>query len=415
MRGRAGRIAALMLVVVSLAAILSSVVTAHLPIVSISWGARHTEVPITVGLMAIGGLLLVRRSDNAVSWLLGAAGLAGGLQLLLFNYGVAAAAWGWPAGATASVLGDMLWPAIVISLFWSLMRFPNGTPPRVLGRAGDAVAALAIVVVGMGELLVGGAVGYGLFDHPWPMIAEGSATAEVVEALALLLLVTIAGAVINLVVRMRRATGVELQQLRWVRAAVIMALLANATVVAMVLARSGSVQPPVASGRWTAILTTVSMLSFAGVVVAIGIAILRYRLYDLDRLVSRTLLYATLTAVTIGVYAGMVLSLSAAFRAAAATERSSVVVAVSTLVAAALVSPLRTRLQDIIDRRLYRARFDAQRAASRFGAALRDVAAVDEIADEMRRVLGRTLQPASVGIWLARGEDADRPGRQDAP
>lgn len=415
MRERAGRIAALMLVVVSLAAILSSVVTAHLPIVSISWGARHTEVPITVGLMAIGGLLLVRRSDNAVSWLLGAAGLAGGLQLLLFNYGVAAAAWRWPAGATASVLGDMLWPAIVISLFWSLMRFPNGTPPRVLGRAGDAVAALAIVVVGMGELLVGGAVGYGLFDHPWPMIAEGSATAEVVEALALLLLVTIAGAVINLVVRMRRATGVELQQLRWVRAAVIMALLANATVVAMVLARSGSVQPPVAGGRWTAILTTVSMLSFAGVVVAIGIAILRYRLYDLDRLVSRTLLYATLTAVTIGVYAGMVLSLSAAFRAAAATERSSVVVAVSTLVAAALVSPLRTRLQDIIDRRLYRARFDAQRAASRFGAALRDVAAVDEIADEMRRVLGRTLQPASVGIWLARGEDADRPGRQDAP
>jgi hypothetical protein len=200
---------------------------------------------------------------------------------------------------------------------------------------------------------------------------------------AMFVLVVLAAA--SLLLRFRRAGPVERQQLKWF---VLAAALASATVMADVLG------VPVGGPVWT----VVDAISFALLPVAVGIAVLRYRLYEIDRILSRTVSYGLLTAALIGLYLLVVAVLRPLLEPV--TGSSSLAVAGSTLAVAAVFNPARRRLQAAVDRRFDRARYDADRAVQAFAARLRTQVDLDEVADGLRDTVVATVAPTRVVVWL---------------
>jgi hypothetical protein len=150
----------------------------------------------------------------------------------------------------------------------------------------------------------------------------------------------------------------------------------------------------------------VAVLGFAGVPVAIGFAVLKYRLYDIDIIINRTLVYGSLTATLVGLYFGSVATTQTILRALTGqTEQPQIAIVVSTLVIAALFNPLRRRLQTFIDRRFYRRKYDARRTLDAFSARLRDKTDLEELTYELTGVIRETMQPEHVSLWLR----TDRP------
>jgi ADP-ribosylglycohydrolase len=156
------------------------------------------------------------------------------------------------------------------------------------------------------------------------------------------------------------------------------------------------------------------VLGFAGVPVAIGFAVLKYRLYDIDLLINRTLVYGSLTTMLVAVYFGSVATTQAILRALTGqTEQPQLAIVVSTLVIAALVNPLRRRIQSFLDRRLYRRKYDARKTLEDFSARLRDETDLETLNGDLADVIRETMQPAHVSLWLrpnrpSKDEQADR-------
>ena len=152
---------------------------------------------------------------------------------------------------------------------------------------------------------------------------------------------------------------------------------------------------------WLQFLLYVTNLSFAGVPVAIGFAILRYRLYTVDFLINRTLVYGSLTVMLAAVYFGGVVATQAIFRVfTGQEEQPQLAVVVSTLVIAALFNPLRRRIQGFIDRRFYRSKYDAAKTLEAFSAKLRDETDLDALSEDLVQVVRETMQPTHVSLWL---------------
>jgi hypothetical protein len=151
-------------------------------------------------------------------------------------------------------------------------------------------------------------------------------------------------------------------------------------------------------GLLGAVLGLVSWLGLLGLPVCIGVAVLKYRLFDIDRLISRTLAYALLTGLLVGVYAGLVLLATEALRLS-----SSVGVAVATLAAAALFNPVRVRVQRLVDRRFNRARYDADRMVAAFAASLKDAVDLDVVRTDLAGTVRAALEPAHVSVWIRGG------------
>ena len=191
-------------------------------------------------------------------------------------------------------------------------------------------------------------------------------------------------AAISLVARARRSASVEREQIRWVAASV------GALIVAMVggIVVSGAINNGIAY--------VPAIVAFAALPISIGIAVLRYRLYDIDRIISRTLAYAIVTAVCRGLRRR---GARAAGPAAPGHRRVQVAVAASTLLVAALFGPIRHRVQRVVDRRFDRSRYDAARAADGFGARLRDRLELDAVSAELASTAHAALRPASVSVW----------------
>jgi hypothetical protein len=195
---------------------------------------------------------------------------------------------------------------------------------------------------------------------------------------------------VTLVVRFRRSAGVERQQIKWLAYTV-------SVIPAWFLVNPVIVDNPFLVGAIDALL-------FAGVPVATGIAILRYRLYDIDVVINRTLVYGALSVVLALVYLGGVVFLQAVFRYLTG-QGSQLAVVASTLVIAALFNPLRRRIQGFIDRRFYRRKYDASKTFEAFSAKLRNRTDLDALSDDLVTVIQETMQPARVSLWLRLPEE----------
>jgi hypothetical protein len=363
------------------------------------WGELLVNAPV---LATLGALLAARRPRHPVGWLFAGAGLALALQLVAGNYGMAALADPrLPAGAVAAVTAEQLRIAGLGALVAVLLLFPTGRPSSPRWRAVAWLGGLGLLAAMAREGLTPGR-GEQLFGHENPFGLTGApGLLELLGLVEELFYLAALAAVGSLVVRLRRARGVERQQLKWFVYTAVMALvvLAAASLLLPDLMERG----PLGSILWGAVPVSLAA--------AVALAVLRYRLYQIDRLVKRTLVYGALTALLAGVYTGLVFLLGGLLNPEGGSELA---VAAATLAVAALFGPARRRIQQVVDRRFDRARYDAARTVAAFSARLRDQVELDALSAELLAVVDRTVQPRGAWLWL-RPRFADRHGdRNDA-
>jgi hypothetical protein len=341
---------------------------------------------------AVVGLLIVRKAHrNRIGWIFLATGSLLALTSVSYGYADLALYGGrdWPGAAWTAWLAGWL---VIVPAFEApcvvAQLFPTGRPlrgrwPRRLRLS--LVAAVYLVLPAM--LAPGPLDSYPTVDNPTALPHwVGGALFDPVWALAIFGLLGISFA--SLVVRFRRARGVERQQLSW------LALAAGVAIAGLVVGFAfDGISVPV---RTAAYVTAVA--GVMAIPVAAGVAILRYRLYEIDRIVSRTLTYAALTAILGAAYLGLVLAGQAVFSSFAGG--SNLAIAVSTLVVAASFLPVRSRVQRVVDRRFNRRRFDAERTLEAFGSRLREQVELDALAADLRGVVGETMAPRHVSLWL---------------
>jgi hypothetical protein len=204
---------------------------------------------------------------------------------------------------------------------------------------------------------------------------------------------------LSLVLRFVRSGGEEREQIKWLAfAALILGLGFSSFVIPGIISPNA---PSGANSLWENLLEDTVTLSFAGVPVAIGFAVLKYRLYDIDVIINRTVVYGALTATLVAVYFGGVATTQTIFRALTGQEHQpQIAIVISTLVIAVLFNPLRHRIQSFIDRRFYRRKYDARKTLESFSAKLRDETNLEALNDELVGVVKETMQPAHVSLWL---------------
>jgi hypothetical protein len=349
---------------------------------------------LAVSFSLLGTLIVSRRRGNRIGWIYLLIGLVLPLQsLAVLYYEHSVLAGGWPGAREAAWLSN--WSSLPVfptglALF-AFLLFPNGRLPSPRWRplAWAAVAQVAVMVVC--ELLdptpidVGG--GFPKVDNLSGVGALGHRFDSAVGWLYLLGVALIATAIASLVLRARGAAAHERQQVK------LLAYAAALTIVGILAASIISLAGvSVGNSVWDVLI----VFGFGvAVPVACGFAILRHGLYEIDRLISRTLSYALLTGLLVGVFAGLVLLTTRVL-----PFSSPVGVAASTLAAAGLFSPLRTRLQRLVDRRFNRARYDAESLVAAFSARLRDAVEPDTVLGELATAAARSLEPAHVSIWV---------------
>jgi hypothetical protein len=349
-------------------------------------------VLMLLSFSTVGAVIATRRPENAVGWSFLAIALALGVAFVgqvYADYTLVAAPGSLPAGAVA--VWFSLWTpvlALIAATFFCLL-FPDGRPPSHRWGWVGRLALMGGVLLVLGLSLTPGALderNYSDARNPVGVegagrLLEGTTTVGTGLALAALLL-----AVASMIVRFRRSIGVERQQLKWV-------------VYAGAVAAGGFALTLFLPGPFANAVFAAAFLAFTGVPFAAGVAIMRYRLYEIDLVINRTLVYAALTATLVLVYVGSAVLLQSIFRALTGQESQLAIVA-STLVIAALFQPLRRRVQEFIDRRLYRKKYDAAKTLEAFGATLRDETDLDRLNDALVTVVRETVQPAHASLWL---------------
>ncbi|HEY3477965.1 MAG TPA: hypothetical protein VGL02_03615, partial [Streptomyces sp.] len=289
-------------------------------------------------------------------------------------------------------------PAVGITGTFLLLLFPDG---RLLGRRWRYVgwtSAVAMVVGVMGLILNPGPLGdagYPGVQNPLGVDALGPVLDVSWVAIFVVVVMMVASAA-SLVVRYRRARGPERQQVKWLAAAA-----AGVAAVYAVVVPVGALVDPSSQDTpaWLSAAQTASLLSFGLIPVAIVFAVLRYRLYEIDVIIRRTLVYAVLVAVLAALYLGGVTLVGGLLRDITGGS-GAIGVTISTLAVAAAFQPLRARIQRAVDHRFYRARYDAARTLEAFSGRLRDQFEIDAVSGEVLDIVRQTLQPAHATIWL---------------
>jgi hypothetical protein len=360
---------------------------------------RRTVAPdsgllLTMATIAAVGLVVAwHQPRNPVGWLLLAVALcfviaftAGGYITLRYARGHL----GLPLGQVALLLTPALLAAIPL-LALVIMLFPDG---RLLSRAWRRFTWACLAACAIGPLSFEIVTVSVIASHHIHVLPDGQLAGiehpqggtAWLGAVALIFFGTVAvlwvGAIVRQVLNWRRSASERRQQLKW--------LLSGA----VVFAALGVPSLGVTSSLWK-----VMTLGFAALPVAIGIGILKYRLYDIDRIISRTLGYAIVTGLLVGVYSGLVLLATRVL-----DVHGTVAVAASTLAAAALFTPVRHRVQRIVDRRFNRARYDADRTVAAFSARLQDAVDLDSVRDDLLATVHTSLEPAHLSVWIAGGQ-----------
>jgi hypothetical protein len=343
------------------------------------------------GFAGVGTLIALRRPNNAVGWLLLTIAITFAGGEVGMDYVEEAS-----NPARVSVAWMMSWSEYVwfwLAVVFLPLLFPHGRlpsrrwrPALWLGGAGLALGAVGSALTpGPFELREGSRI-----DNPLGVDGGVPEALGLISTLAQVIAVVLAAA--SLVVRFRRARGVERQQLKWFAYVGFLAL-ACLSIAMVGNSLSGGDAPALTALAVVGWLTGLTLVGL-GLPAATGLAILRHRLYDVDVVIRRTLVYAALTITLGATYLGLVLLVGLA------VGRSGFAVAVSTLAVAALFRPALGRIQAVVDRRFYRRRYDAARTLEAFGLRMRDELDLEALAADLRGVVDQTVQPAHVSLWL---------------
>jgi hypothetical protein len=341
------------------------------------WAKVVGFMPIVITL-ALVGTLVAARTGNRLGWLFLAAAAVSAISVLASVYAARSvtaelpgAAWaGWTLIVSLGIVQPLL--------FLIPLLFPDGRPPSRRWWPVVWVAIIAGLVV-----MVTSALSNVNFSSNFPKLRDPVTVVAPLGtaynfALEVGLLVFVVGAV-SIIVRFRRSGQEQRLQLKWFMYASIVAAV-------VIFGVSGFSNSPLPATE----------IVFPLIPAAVGIAMLKYRLYDIDRLISRTLAYAIVTGLLVGVYAGLVLLATQVFGL-----HTPVAVAAATLAAAALFSPVRHRVQQVVDRRFNRVRYDADQTASEFAARLRDAVDLHAIRADLLTVVNRAVEPAHLSVWIA--------------
>jgi hypothetical protein len=344
----------------------------------------------------VGAVVASRQPRNAIGWIFVGVGLLAGIQGVGFAYalnGILGPRAPWPAAAVGAWLNAWIWfPAVMVGTAFVFMLFPNG---RLLSRRWRTAGWIAGAVIAVTSALI--ALTPGPLENfestTNPFAVQSNAVRSLAElGFTVVNLVVLLG-IGALVVRYRRSDRTGREQIKWI---------AYAGAVAAVALPAGDLIVGVgADARHVGLVKIADVLvilSFVFVPISIGIAILRYRLYDIDRIISRTVSYALVTGILVGAYIGLVVLFQQATRPL--TGSSDLAVAASTLIVAAAFVPLRRRVQNAVDHRFNRARYDAAQTIEAFSSRLRGQVDLESLREDITGVVARTMQPDHVFLWL---------------
>ena len=355
----------------------------------------------------VGALIAARRPQNRIGWLLSVSSLVWAIGGAMLEYGVYALltvphllpVGDWMAWYGFGIRGGAF---NLIATFLPLI-FPDGRLPSRRWRWAAWLAASSLVLFSLTS-----AIGATLQDYRLPFLHNPLGVelpadlSDLLDALYLLVAVAAeAACVAAAVVRFRRAKRDERQQLKWFAYAAVLGIIVFlGIVITFVL--------PFSVDDRIRVSTFLFDLLLAGFPIAVGIAILKYRLYDIDLIIRRTLIYTVLTVSLAFVYFGSVVLLQQLFRALTGQQQSEIVTVISTVAIAALFVPLRRRVQNVIDRRFYRRKYDTQTVLAEFAATTRDEVDLNKLSERLLDVVDETMQPAHVSLWLRKTESEVR-------
>lgn len=345
----------------------------------------------------LGALIVMRADGHVIGWLFALAAALMASVFACFGLGLVLASSQppHPLGGWFSLVGSLLFsPVIILTLPAVALTFPTGTLPGRRWRWPVRIVAVMVAIRLLVIVIRPGPMGDGVPDNPltpWlpavsPSVLEILGTMDAIGSLSLPLAAGLGVAAI--IVRFRRSQGDQRQQLKWFLAAMA----------------PGAVLLPLSLSEATSSFPLIDLLSVATlplIAVSVAIAILRYRLYDIDRFISRTISYGLVTALLISVF--LVANLGLQSVLSSVTSGNSLAVAGSTLLAAALFTPVRQRVQRIVDRRFDRDRYDGERTASAFSVRMREATDLPTVAQDLDLTVRRAIAPSSVGLWLRSG------------
>jgi hypothetical protein len=377
--------------------------------VTFSWTKWRDQAILLVAIIGaplLGGLIASHRPRNPYGWLWCGLGLGAALWMFARTYYIFAMTVGAGSLLTRNLVlfvGAWVgWVVMVTLVPCVLLLFPDGKLPSRRWR----LLMWPVVAAGTVFLIAGlFASGLSPFAPIFNPFAVWGVIGEVITGIRdvgmRVFLITVIPAALSLVFRFHRAGGTERQQIKWLAyAAVLFGTIISIGVFGYedLLSRRLSTLH-VAVGFSRTLSTLLVAVGFAGLYIAVGVAILKHHLYDIDKVINRTLVYGSLTLVLAAVYLGGVVLLQYAFRTLAG-EGSQLAVVASTLIIAALFIPLRRRIQGFIDRRFYRRKYDARKTLEAFSAKLRNQTDLDALSEDLVGVVGETMQPAHVSLWL---------------
>jgi hypothetical protein len=351
----------------------------------------------------VGVLIASRRPGNWIGWIC----LISGLFWTAFFENDASSAYELARTGTvkssvtldALTQADWVFPVGLLGIYMILL-FPDGRLPSRRWRPFAWFAGAVMVLINVSFVLAPGPLEghsgvrnpFGLEQFPW---MTGAAVATV-----LMLPLCILISAFSLVLRYRRSDQETREQIKWLAfAASFVGLTYFGTLASGLLLAPESYTTNETAPLWVSLSQLLSYISFAGVPIAIGFAVLKYRLYDIDIIINRALVYGSLTATLVALYFGGIIVLQRTF-VFVTGEESTLAVVASTLAIAALFNPLRRRIQSFIDRRLYRSKYDTRKTLEAFSAKLRDETDLAALNQELVGVVAETMQPAHVSLWL---------------
>jgi hypothetical protein len=365
-----------------------------------------TFLAAVVASALVGAVVASRRPQNPIGWFFAVSAACFAVGEATFRYalyGLVIEPGSLPAAKAMAWPQTWLWaPGVALIIIFVPLYFPNG---RLLSPRWRPVLWLAIALclsfAFFSAFMPGGVSSVPSVTNPLgiEVLRPVLRVVEVVMVWTFPVIVLLS--VASLVVRFWRSRGEERQQMKWLTYAV--AAMAGVILLTNLL--------DAANSPMFALVDLVASLVFAGIPVATGIAVLKYRLYDIDLLINRTLVYGSLSATLVAVYFGGIVVLQRLF-VVLTGERSTLAIVASTLLIAALFNPLRRRIQGFIDRRFYRSKYNAANTLAAFNARLQEVTDLDTLGKDLAGVARETMQPVHVSLWL-RPETAQKEQRAD--